>query len=387
MKKLIIWIVLTIAIAIMIFLVISINYNSNKNDILLNTIVAITIILATPVFIAYIIKRITIERGQYIRETSDIIEPILAESIVDGKIDAKDLIMTCIINLMYKKKIVNLDNDSIKLVDVSDLSDIEKETLKIVFATSLPIEKYEGNIARLSDLNIIFKEESKRTLDIYDKLNKIKKIIKNKLFERELINPIWNFVLKRIRELSGLLALNSLIILLNKPSSIFLNYLPVFFYIVSIINIIVYLCISKKELILNILRNENLSRRRKSSSSSILVVYCIIMLGFGILNFRFMDIKIVLCLCLVIITNLILFKLSNTYVLTKKGKEEYKKAYMLKKYLMDYSLIEQRDMDGLVIFDEYLIYATAFGIPSKITSKYRESFLNLNISLQVIMNF
>ena len=61
MKKLIIWRVLTIAIAIMIFLVISINYNSNKNDILLNTIVAITIILATPVFIAYIIKRITIE--------------------------------------------------------------------------------------------------------------------------------------------------------------------------------------------------------------------------------------------------------------------------------------------------------------------------------------
>ena len=57
---------------------------------------------------------------------------------------------------------------------------------------------------------------------------------------------------------------------------------------------------------------------------------------------------------------------------------------MLKKYLIDYSLIEQRDLDGLIIFDDYLIYATAFGIPSKITSKISEKLLNLNIKLQVI---
>jgi len=368
------------------------NLESRKNStgayhsyyVLLNTLVVITIMLTLFIFYVYILKKTKIEKEQYKRDTKNIIEPILAESIIDGKIDAKNLIMTCIVNLIYKKKIENLDNNSIKLIDVRDLSDIEKEILKIVFATSSPIENYEGKIANLSDLDIIFKEENQKTIDIYDRFNRIKKTIKNQLFELNLINSIWDFLLKRIREISGLITLNSLIILCNKPDNLYGN-LKKLFPIIIIINIFVYICISKKELIVRFLHNKEILRRKSTFSNTLFFYISGILLA--IINLHFIDIEIVLCLCFVIITNLIIFKLSNTYVLTAKGKEEYKKAYMLKKYLIDYSLIEQRDLDGLVIFDEYLIYATAFGIPSKITRKISENMLNLNIKLQVISNF
>lgn len=383
----IVFILIIIAITfISIFLIIN-NRGKNLGEYhfyytLLNTAMVITIIMIFLVIYVYILKKTKVGKEEYKRDTENTIDPVLAESIIDGKIDANDLIMTCIVKLIYKKKIENLDNDSIKLIDVSDLSDIEKEILKILFATSSPIENYKGKIARLSDLNTIFKSEGKRALDIYDRFNEIKKAIKNKLFESKIVNPIWNFLLKRIRELSGLIALNTLFILCNKPN-ILVDNLQYFFPIIVILNIFVYLCISKKESITDFVRNKNI-RRRSESSGFILIFYCIFMILYGLFNLRFMDRETVLSLCFVIIANLIIFKLADTYVLTKKGKEEYKKAYMLKKYLIDYSLIEQRDMDGLIIFDEYLIYATAFGIPSKITSKYRENFLNLNIRLQVL---
>ena len=55
----------------------------------------------------------------------------------------------------------------------------------------------------------------------------------------------------------------------------------------------------------------------------------------------------------------------------------------LKNYINDYSLIKNRDLESAVIWDEYLAYATAFGIPNNITNSVYEKWYNLNLNLQV----
>ena len=56
----------------------------------------------------------------------------------------------------------------------------------------------------------------------------------------------------------------------------------------------------------------------------------------------------------------------------------------LKKYINDYSLIKNRDLESVIIWDEYLAYATAFGIPNKVTDSIYEGWYNLNLNLQVV---
>ena len=75
---------------------------------------------------------------------------------------------------------------------------------------------------------------------------------------------------------------------------------------------------------------------------------------------------------------------SQGIILTKEGKEEKLKLVELKNYINDYSLIRNRDLESVIIWDKYLAYATAFGIPNKITNSIYEKWYNLNINLQVV---
>ena len=75
---------------------------------------------------------------------------------------------------------------------------------------------------------------------------------------------------------------------------------------------------------------------------------------------------------------------SQGIILTKEGKEEQLKLVELKNYINDYSLIRNRDLKSVIIWDKYLAYATAFGIPNKITNSIYEKWYNLNINLQVV---
>ena len=75
---------------------------------------------------------------------------------------------------------------------------------------------------------------------------------------------------------------------------------------------------------------------------------------------------------------------SQAAALTKNDKKEQAKLMELKKYINDYSLIRNRDLESVIIWDEYLAYATAFGIPNKVTDSIYEGWYNLNLNLQVV---
>ena len=220
------------------------NNKSNRYTdfyIVLNIFVIITFMFLFILILAYIQKRTKIEKGEYERETSSVIHPILAESIIDGKIDAKDLIMTCIVSLIYKKKIENIDNDSLKLIDTTDLSDIEREVLEIVYATPYPIENYRGQIAKISNINVIFKKENKKSQNIYQKFKIIKKIIKEQLFELKILNKIWNFILMQVRALSCLVILNLMIIFGAGQENLFYSLNGTMLLLIIFANVLIYI--------------------------------------------------------------------------------------------------------------------------------------------------
>lgn len=350
-------------------------------NIILKLFTTITGIFGVIVCIVYILKRAKIKKGIYEREPKNVIEPIFAESIIDGQIDAKDLIMTCLVNLIYKKKIENIDNDSLKLIDVTELSDIERKVLSMLFDTTYPIEYCKGKVVKLSALNNIFKKENKKSLNVNTRFIEIKQIIKNQLYELKILNKIWDIVLNQIKILSFLNILNLIILLGLGVEDVFDKLKGSFMLPILFMNILAYVMQLNKGVIY-IMKIET---TRKKGYVAIMLLMSIFMVIIGLADsLSNIDMEMLIYFIILIIANIVIFKLSNTYVLTKKGKEEYKKAYMLKKYLIEYSLIEQRDIDGLIIFDDYLVYATAFGIPSKITSKIRENMLSLNIKLQVI---
>lgn len=69
-----------------------------------------------------------------------------------------------------------------------------------------------------------------------------------------------------------------------------------------------------------------------------------------------------------ILALLINMKLSN---LTQKGIDEKEKWKGLKKYMEDFSLLDEKEIPALELWEEYLVYATVFGIADKVIKQLR----------------
>ena len=57
--------------------------------------------------------------------------------------------------------------------------------------------------------------------------------------------------------------------------------------------------------------------------------------------------------------------------LTQKGIDEREKWKGLKKYMEDFSLLNEKEIPALEVWEEYLVYATAFGIADKVIKQLR----------------
>ena len=334
-------------------------------------ILLISLSIAIIVVIARLKNVVFISKGLYERNTDGVIDPVSAESIIDGKIDVKDLIMTCITNLLYKKNLKLINETSVELISTDNITELEKEIL-LVFGN---IEI--GKIYNFSELKIFFKNDNEFTLDFNEKLLNIKKIIKEKLIKSHIINKNWTNLMYTSKKISIFLLVNTLILF---------SYAIIFFYDALItmffLEIIFIYFLSKSPK--NIILYQDSIRNKNKFITALFISTSIIQIIFSFINYTAIQ-KIVFLIPIII--NLFSIKFSNTFVLTHTGKIEYARALKLKRYIIDYSLIQERDLDGINIWDEYLVYATAFGIPNNITKKMYESLMNLNITLQVFDSF
>ena len=87
---------------------------------------------------------------------------------------------------------------------------------------------------------------------------------------------------------------------------------------------------------------------------------------------------IIICLC----TKKIPFKLNIK--LTKKGEEKKKELYALRNFLNDFSRLNEKEIPEVYLWEQYLVYATLFGIGNKVLKsmklKIEENNLNINLN-------
>lgn len=79
-------------------------------------------------------------------------------------------------------------------------------------------------------------------------------------------------------------------------------------------------------------------------------------------------------IALYIVINQIIY-IHKNYRRTIKGKTLLNKAYALKNYLKDYSLIKDRTEEELVLWEYYLVYAVVLGVNVKIEDKIIEKYV------------
>lgn len=88
----------------------------------------------------------------------------------------------------------------------------------------------------------------------------------------------------------------------------------------------------------------------------------------GIVSFFFMFFAIIPAFIACIYS----FKIAGRYhTLTQKGVNEQEKWKALKRYMEEFSLLKDKEVPDLVLWEKYLVYATAFGISEKVLNQLK----------------
>lgn len=104
----------------------------------------------------------------------------------------------------------------------------------------------------------------------------------------------------------------------------------------------------------------------------------------NLINILGISIRSIMCYILAIVFPLVCellyyFKLQDNFinkiaVLTPEGSKEKKQWKALANYMKDYSKLNEREVPDLVIWEKYLVYATAFGIADKVIEQMKATF-------------
>lgn len=89
----------------------------------------------------------------------------------------------------------------------------------------------------------------------------------------------------------------------------------------------------------------------------------------------FKPIILIVIMPLLIICGILCGKISKKLrMLTQKGENEKEKWIGLKRYMEDFSLLDEREVPELALWEQYLVFATAFGIADKVLSQLKVKY-------------
>ncbi len=102
--------------------------------------------------------------------------------------------------------------------------------------------------------------------------------------------------------------------------------------------------------------------------------------GFAMLNaFSIIAIGILPLILAIFAQGIIYFIFScKINVLTQKGVDENRQWEGLKKYMQDFSMLNEREIPEIAIWEKFLVYATVFGIADKVLKQLKVVYPNLN---------
>lgn len=375
-----------------------------------------SIILVIESFCYFKLKSSNKTKFDYYRDIPSNENPAIIGLMVKGNVDGNDIMATILdlwkkgyIDVQYRyvnneEKCILLDNEKDRFLTLKDyenylLDELFKDSKEIVFDDFISSPKFE----------IIFKNVGNMIQKRVD-IKSFHKISKKKIFNK--INFLVNYmVLGYSIFFSFLYLLTS-----NFAISIIFGY---------IINLIIFLLI--KNVILNVNRIEHLVLGYSVALSVVyfgllVIVYLLsnyiyevnnyitilnmiisvvllisMLLGniknilfhnftdtlifiFSIVSIIFNNI-IGVCICIIYFSNRI-YLLSPNHV-NYSNSSELEKWQALKKFLNDFSVINERELMEVKIWDKYLIYAIAMGVNKKSIEKYIKlsniKLINMNI--------
>ena len=127
--------------------------------------------------------------------------------------------------------------------------------------------------------------------------------------------------------------------------------------------------------------NYSLSEEEKSTkyvgiSALYFVLLCFLVFGF-IMILAMSDVGVLALIptVLTLITYILTFRISSRYTgFTQKGINEKEEWKGLKKYMKDFSLLNEKEVPALVLWEQYLVYATVFGIAEKVLKQLKVKY-------------
>jgi len=99
-------------------------------------------------------------------------------------------------------------------------------------------------------------------------------------------------------------------------------------------------------------------------------------------NMSYIVISTAIAFILGIINTVICSKIANrSFGYTQKGIDEKNKWKAFKKYMEEFSLLKEREVPELVLWEKYLVYATAFGISKKVVDQLKVVYTDFENSI------
>lgn len=336
--------------------------------------------------ISIIILAISIELNRkektknYNKNIDDLISPILAETIIDGKTDIKNLIMTAIIEFNIKGNVKIIDNKKVKLLNCDNLKDYEKEIINLIFRNG-------NKVIDFSEINKIFMKSASETFEFSKALSSIKVKMQEYLYSLNIMSRKYTEFIEYAKSISVLIIINLPIILNVWTQVANIGLENIFIYLLFnfvLFSFFVYMFekqTSFQQQMIDITKKNN-----KSFPIIIIFLFIIIVLAVTLFGILLTDDLLFVITLITIVLNIFNIIINKNNILTQYGRNQRKRLLELKNYINEYSLIKDRDLTSSFIWDEYLAYATAFGIPSKITSEIYENWYNMNITIQFIVS-
>ena len=315
----------------------------------------------------FIITGEDVKTKQYRREWEEVLSPVLAESVVDGKVGVKELIMTTIADLATRGNIEIIDNQTIHFINMVGLETYEEKIVNMLF---------QKETIQFSEIKDIFQKDNEATGKIYEQIAEIKELIIRTLENRKIYSKAKRIGIEIIRATSIMAIVTILLTIVMKDITFPIMIFPWL--------ILLFVAIKQEK---GQLRKRFTGKKEKltieESVYKFIVISIVVLLFLVILlEATYFPNMMIIGIMVAILTILALSPTKCTY--TEQGLREKRKVLELKNYIVQYSLMKERDLADTILWDKYLAYAIAFGITNKITDKVYSEWLTTNIALQVI---
>lgn len=135
------------------------------------------------------------------------------------------------------------------------------------------------------------------------------------------------------------------------------------------------------------LKEEKKYKKYTSENSLCVIIIFIAIIGFFILMQQaniigiVMLVMLIICEIIAMLINIKSIKKINVY--TQKGIDEKKQWRDLKKYMEDFSRLNEREIPEIIIWEKFLVFATVFNIADKVLEQLKIVYPNIEENLSI----